>query len=313
MKLSGFNPRKMFFPRVLAGVIGIIFLTAGILKALDMELFMRQIRDYGIITSPFMITVGAWGGIITEFVLGAALLVYYRPKITIFLSVVLFCVFIGAVLWALITGVTDDCGCFGSWVKRSPGAALIEDLFMLAVLLCSWPPRYYREKSGAFLKLLIIFISLSAGITLPLCFSSNAKEIIGYAGGKGSANAALFSIKGLDDINIKNSSFLFVLLSTDCLHCRDSVGDFNDLARNKDFPEIIAITSDEQELIDSFKKELKPAFTIRKITEDEFYRLLGMGSTPKSFLVVKGHVIKTWDEEVPTGAAVGELAKKSDH
>ena len=43
------NGWRWWVPRLLAGALGLILLTAGLLKGTDMELFIRQIRYYGII------------------------------------------------------------------------------------------------------------------------------------------------------------------------------------------------------------------------------------------------------------------------
>ena len=310
MDFHTFNFRNVFYRRLFAGVIGIVLLTAAILKAYDIELFMRQIKDYQIITDQLMLVLSAWGLIITEFVLGASLLAYYRPRIAVSLSVALFCVFIGATLWAWITGVTEDCGCFGSWVKRSPGGAMIEDLFMLGFLILSWPGKNYTADNGSRIKHIIIAISLLAGIILPMVFGAPVKELIGIGSGKSNAGEDLFTVQGLEDIDLKNGSFMFVLIGTDCQHCRDSVKAFNRLTKEADLPRIIAITSDTQDMIDSFKEDLEPAYPVLNIAEDDFYRLLGMSSTPRSILVVKQHVLKTWDEEVPTAAAIMEALGK---
>jgi hypothetical protein len=305
--LQKFSFRRIFSPRLFAGAIGIILLTAAVLKAYDIELFMRQIRDYQVITNNFMLIVSAWGLIITEFVLGASLLVYYRPKITVSLSIALFCIFIGATLWAWITGVTEDCGCFGSWVKRSPGGAMIEDLIMTGALILSWPGRDYKANRASRVKLLIVIASLSAGIILPMVFGAPVKGLVGIGEGKGASQENLFKVQRLEDVDLEKGSFMFVLIGTDCSHCRDSVEDFNRIARKTDLPEVIALSSDAQDQIDSFIEDLGPLYRVLKITEDDFYRLLGMGSTPRSILVVKQHVVKTWDEEVPTAAAIKEV------
>lgn len=295
---------RFYSPRVLAGALGIILITAAILKAIDMELFIRQIRDYEIITNRIMLILGAWGLIIAELVLGTSLLIYYRPKIAIPLTGLLFVVFLGATLWALITGVTEDCGCFGSWVKRSPGGAIIEDLFMVAALILSWSGRSYHMINSSRIKPFIIIISLFAGIILPIVFDAPIKEIAGLGEGAAAVKEDLFTLQGLKDIDLKNGSFLFVLIGTDCLHCRDSVEVFNRIAKTTDLPKLIALSADAEDQRASFIKELNPVYPVLGITEDDFYRLLGMASTPRTIMVVKQHVLKTWDEEVPTVAAI---------
>ena len=55
------NAWRLLVHRLLAGAVGVILLTAGVLKATDMELFIGQIRDYGIISQSIVLTLSAWG------------------------------------------------------------------------------------------------------------------------------------------------------------------------------------------------------------------------------------------------------------
>lgn len=311
MNINPLNLPKFFSPRVFAGIIGLILITAAGLKSYNIQQFIREIMAYQIITNPLMLTFGAWGLIITEFVLGTSLLIYYRPKVTISLTGILFAVFLGAVTWALITGVTEDCGCFGSWAKRSPAGAIIEDLVMVGVLALAWPHRNQPVNAGSRIKPLIIAAALIAGIALPICFGAPVKELFAIGNGKGKAEENLFKLQDLTGVDLKNGSFIFVVFSTDCSHCRDSVEEFNRIARETGLPKVIALSSDPENQRASFIRELKPVFPVMGIKEDDFYRLLGTGLTPRSILVVKQHVLKTWDEEVPGVEAINEaLGKK---
>lgn len=69
--------RYFWVPRLMAGIVGVILLTAALMKATDMEFFIRQMRDYGIIYRRDFLTLSAWGLIALEYTLGAGLLVFY--------------------------------------------------------------------------------------------------------------------------------------------------------------------------------------------------------------------------------------------
>jgi hypothetical protein len=299
--------RRILSPRVFAVIVGIILLTAAVMKSCDIELFMRQIRDYRIITNDSLLILSAWGLIIVEFVLGASLLVYYRPRITVALTILLFCVFLSGVLWALITGVTDDCGCFGSWVKRSPAGAAIEDLFIMGVIFLSWPRNRRPEERRPRVKLFIVAGALIGGMLLPVILGSPIRELIGIGGNSSKEDKDLFTVE-LKDVDLKKGPFIFILITTDCSHCRESVEAFNRLAGKPDMPRLIALSADPEDQIESFIEDLKPVFPVMGISEDDFYRLLGMGSTPKSILVYKQRMLMTWEEVVPTAAAIRDAA-----
>jgi hypothetical protein len=171
---------------------------------------------------------------------------------------------------------------------------------MVAILILSWPGQNYSVMKNSRIKPLTIIMALIAGIVLPISFGAPVKELIGISDGQGTAKENLFTIQGLNGIDLDNGSFIFVLIGTDCTHCRESVLDFNRIARKTDLPKIIALSADSEEQRASFVEELKPVFPVMGISEDDFYRVLGTGLTPRSILVVKQHVLKTWDEEVPS-------------
>ena len=104
---------------VLPGAVGLILLISGLLKAGEMDLFIRQIKAYGIITNYVLLVIGSWAVILAECTLGMSLIVSYRPNSTIPLTVILLLIFSGLTSWAWITGVTEDCGCFGDLIKSS--------------------------------------------------------------------------------------------------------------------------------------------------------------------------------------------------
>ena len=117
--------RHAWIARFLAGAVGIVLLVAGVLKAVDLELFIRQIGDYGIIYERVILVVSAWGMIVLECGLGAGLLVLYRPRVTLPLAALLFLVFAGATGWAWLTGnlTSSEKACGRNWGFRpgSPG------------------------------------------------------------------------------------------------------------------------------------------------------------------------------------------------
>lgn len=139
-------------PRLIAGAVGIVLLSAAFIKMMDMDLFIRQLRDYGIISNYLLLSISARGLIALECTLGAGLLLFYRPKLTLLLTSALLLIFVGASGWAWLTDATKDCGCFGAWVKRTPAEAMIEGLILLALTVIAWAiyrPSRKPEARGA--------------------------------------------------------------------------------------------------------------------------------------------------------------------
>ena len=88
-------------------------------------------------------------------------------------------------------------------------------------------------------------------------------------------------------------------MSTDCLHCRESVEALNRWVKESSIPEIIAVTSSSKEQIESFINDFQPLFTILRIEEDDFWRLLEDGDIPRVILLDNQKIVKVWDKELP--------------
>ncbi|MFC1892354.1 MauE/DoxX family redox-associated membrane protein, partial [Thermodesulfobacteriota bacterium] len=165
---------RLWLPRLIPAAIGLILIAAAILKSMDMELFIRQIKSYGIISHYDLIVISAWALIVIELALGAALLLFYRPSASIMVAALLIGIFALVNGWAWFNGGVEDCGCFGAWVKRTPAEGMIEDLVLLAALCMAWVirPTIHRpiDFNPSGYKKWIILTSCILGLLLPVVF-----------------------------------------------------------------------------------------------------------------------------------------------
>ena len=291
-------------PRLIAGAVGIVLLSAAFIKMMDMDLFIRQMRDYGIISNYLLLSISARGLIALECTLGTGLVIFYRPKLTLLLTSALLLIFVGASGWAWLTDATRDCGCFGAWVKRTPGEAVLEGLILLALtviaLAISRPSRKPEVRSKAW----AIAIACLAGLILPLVFGYPVTRVNPNQTRTGDIFLGDFQISGLDRVDLAHGDYLIVLMDADCSHCRDAVAELNWLTEGPDLPEVIALSSNGEDQLKTFRKELQVIFPIGHITDENFRRLLGDGDTPRTFLVRDRVVQEVWDTEIPDEDAI---------
>jgi hypothetical protein len=299
---SKFSPWRSRVHRFLAVAVGLVLLIAGLLKAIDLELFIRQIKDYGIIHHRLVLVVSAWGLIILECGLGVALIILYRPGVTLPLSGLLFLVFAGATGYAWLTGATEHCGCYGPWLQFTPGHALVENLIFLTATAISWKGQHYVQASQTPTKAWAVTIACLCGLVLPMAFGIPTLSI-----NRVQSNEPLIGpiqIHGSEDLDLNQGVYLIVLMGTDCLHCQEAVPDLNMLAERPDLPPIIALcTSEEADCIE-FVEEFQPIFPIGHISEDLFWRLLADGDMPRTILLENGRIKRVWDKMVPDENAV---------
>ena len=305
------NTSRLWVYRLLAGAVGLILLTAGLLKATDIELFIEQIGDYGIISQGIVLTLSAWGLIALECVLGVGLLIFYRPRLILSLTALLLLIFLGATTWAWLTDVTEDCGCFSAWLRRTPGEAVLGNLILLAAIALAWLGHRTIQVPQSRGKTWAIATACLIGLTLPVVFGfrttgirlpeSKAVEVeIGY-----------LRIQGLEHIDLNQGVYLIVLMDTECLHCQEVVSELNELAQETDLPHIIALCTNEESQRIMFVEKFELIFPIGKIEEDVFWRLLTEGDIPRIILVRDGHVQQIWDQKIPDKDRIKMLLSQS--
>ncbi|MGH9749551.1 MAG: MauE/DoxX family redox-associated membrane protein, partial [Candidatus Polarisedimenticolia bacterium] len=147
--------------------LGLVFLLAGILKALDPAEFARQIAGYGLVGESIA-AAGAPLLIALEIGLGAALLLGAFPVAAAAAGCCLLAAFIAIEAYGLMHGRTEACGCFGAYVQRTPGQVIVEDLLFVGFgILAVWGLAAWRglARRAAFAA---VVLAGAAGLALPL-------------------------------------------------------------------------------------------------------------------------------------------------
>jgi hypothetical protein len=121
-------------------MVGVVFLRAGAIKALNVADFRQAVRNYELLPPPFV--GAATRGVPAAELLAAGLLVLgveLRPvSVVVALLLVVFCV---AIAINLLRGRTISCGCSGSVASDISWRHVIGDcaLATAAVLVAVWP------------------------------------------------------------------------------------------------------------------------------------------------------------------------------
>jgi len=283
---------KQRLPAILTCLVGLVLLVSGLQKSFEVDLFIRQIGDYDIISNPVLILLGAWGIIIVEFCLGTALILNYRPKIAIPPAVLLLLVFIGATGWAWYTGATDDCGCFGSWVERTPAEAMIEDIVFLGFLLFGWVFNKTSRNWPFHLKEGLLALALIIGFTLPLLTGTLPDRINRLISGPVEEGKEIFNLHGFSSHDLSKGRYLVVVMATDCSHCRALMEDLIIIGDEDELPPVIALVMNDEEQIEDFIDEFDLEFGLYQVPDDDFWRLLEDGEIPRTILIDNGIIIQ---------------------
>lgn len=306
--------RGAWIAQVLMVVVGLVFAAAALLKSSDMELFVRQIRAYGIVVDRPLVVMGAWALVAVELGLGAALMIGFRPRIMLCATTGLLLFFAGLTGWAWLSGTGDDCGCFGAWFERTPGQAAVEDLILITATLFAWASLANGKGTRASWKKWTVIGATMAGLALPVAFglppvSGNAQppEVLS------SQDLGRFAIEGVAPASLQTGTCLVIIMGTGCEHCRASVPQVNALTEAPEIPGVFALCMDDQSARTRFVEELGAAFPLGRIAEDEFWRLLGDAEMPRTLLVRNGRIERTWDGKIPEAQAVVDAIMAARH
>ena len=316
---SGYDPsgqkrHHYRFSRLLCGAIGILLMTASLMKATDIQLFMGQIKAYAIVSSPLLVTLIAWGLITVEWTFGVGLVIFFRPGWMLPLTGLFWLFLLVVTGWAWVGRVTQECGCYGAWVRQSPGTATVENLVFFLVTTLAWKYRPADKRFGGRTKGRIMSAAIALGLALPLLsgIPSTFKEPAA-AMDLSEDMAGGVRIPGQGHIDLRRGTYLLFLMATDCPHCLEVLPEVDNLADGRELPRVIALTKNGDKERQRFIREFAPPYPLGHIEEERFWRLLGAADLPRFFLIRDGHVLKVWDNRAPTVEEVAGAMKSASH
>jgi uncharacterized membrane protein YphA (DoxX/SURF4 family) len=285
----------------LSALLGLVLLTAGVLKAFEPFNFVRQIAGFHILPWKSAHLAAAWFFVVAECAVGAALVVGYRMRLSLALAAGLTLLFLGALGYVKLAGIpVEDCGCFGSQVKRSPTEAMIEDGLMLAAAVAAlWLARANRpaQWTGRW-RVAVVSTFALFGFATPLAF--------GFPfGGADFQNVVVTGVT----VDLKRGEHLVALIDTECTHCQQSVPALNAFADAKDVPKLVALCSNEDWRRNFFVKRYEAKFPLGEISKDDFKRLLADGDTPRILYLRSGKIVASWNVTPPTLDEVRKLRR----
>lgn len=296
---------KFSASRVIAFLLGAVFLVSGLAKTPDMMTFIAQVKAYGLIGNHTAAAVSAWALVAFECALGTALVVGYRLRITLGATLLLLLVFLGATVFAWHTGVTEECGCFGTLLPRSPAKAALEDgamlLLALAALWMVWGEGGPVSKTRPWL----VLAAGLTGVLLPVALGFPVFDALAPSRHEGTPVGKV-SFMGAEPVDLEHGKYLVALMDADCLHCQEAVPMLNGLENQAQYsgdapgvPRIIALCMNGHEERAFFTETFLPAYPLYQVSPDDFYRLLGDAQTPIYLLIADGRLIHVWKERVP--------------
>lgn len=279
--------------------LGLIFLAAGILKAVDPAEFAHQVQEYGILGARLSAQV-APAMIVLELVLAVALLAGVRPRLACLGAIALLAGFIALEAYALSIGKESSCGCFGAYVQRTPGQVIAEDLVFagMAVLalwgLAGWPGMPLRRGAAVLLGSLALAAALvMASPSLPI-----DPWVTRLAVGRSVSDLSLLEKAP----QLAEGRHLVALIDVTDPRAVDTATVLNQIVSRPGAPRVLALTPGTEEEKAAFLWTAAPGFETENVDRAVLKRLYRR--LPRFFLVESGRVAAIFDGAPPAAESL---------
>ncbi|MBM3318018.1 MAG: hypothetical protein FJY75_09220 [Candidatus Eisenbacteria bacterium] len=274
-----------------------ILLLAAFFKAGDPELFAQEITAHRLTPESWSAFL-AYAFIAGELALGAALVAFVLPRVTLLLNVLLMLGFIFATAWAWAHGNVQDCGCFGRLIERGPREVIIQDAVVIGASLAAFflaRGARTRPRQWSFFALLLlpVLVLIGFGTALPI-----DGPVTGVRPGTDLSDMAASGLpQGVDE-----GRLLLALVDRDCPACDAGVESLKAFAALGTGVRVAAVcpgTALEAQRwrlqhLPNFPTGYAPPRVLR-----QYYRRL-----PVTFLLEDGIVRRVWWNRIPSASEI---------
>lgn len=315
-KQSPQSPLQARVSRVAGGILGLAMLVAGIFKAIDPWTFLGSLPAYGVpefLHYPIVIALPA-----LEIALGVMLIAGWQLRWAGIASIALIVVFGAAIAYGWSLGDLEECGCFGPFVQRSPGQALLQDfgLLILAMLAVAAPADSMRpltrQQLGALGVVAVAALVVSAtGMTRDTSAVSSevteaAQLVTGAEPTRGSDPTGSMarpkpSDLAPDELDLENREYLVYMFHPRCPHCQEVGPIIATYFDHFSLPSLVGFTFDAIPAeVDEYKAKLAVPFPVYQLPSRAFVQFTGDGAVPQLVYVRKGEIVRIWRGMPPT-------------
>jgi len=294
-------------------ILGAFFLVSAGAKAIDMDGFGALVSAYNVVKEPGLVRASSYLALISEVILGAALLGGWRFKgLTHILTAGMTAVYSGLIAYAWQVHGLEDCGCIPGLINLGPVESLIKNVVLLAMLFYVWyatrpkdgdaAPRVSLKSPAALTALAATLLITVLGVVDVATRGSNSSALqpVGEADVDRPFAPFVFKADGID-FDLGTGEYLVAFLNATCEHCQDSVPGLNDLANSDELPPMVSLMIGADIEVDDFLVNTMPEFPLQQIEMLTFMSFMET-APPRLYLIRDGQTAHIWDwsEDPPT-------------
>lgn len=278
---------------ILLAVVGVFFIVSGLGKLFDSLSFTMLLFNYGFsffYNSIYFAFIASWIPTL-EIILGAALVMQYKPKITVAVSTLLLIVFTAAFANGYFVNGVEDCGCFGSFqfLKTSPMVSFLRNFILIGInvyLFLSF--RKLPEQEDAYAKKKLVSLALIGLIGLPIGGYSLVQPL--HASDSLAGTAVKDTKIGALIPDNAPEKYLVFLFSFSCTHCWDAAKNVQDYKDRGFVDEIYGFGIGHPNLKNRFADMFNTDYPLDTINTETL--LQATETTPTVWVVKNGVITK---------------------
>ena len=163
--------------KALQYTLGTILIISGMIKLNDPLGFAYKLEEYysaDVLNIPFLIDFAFANGFmvsLAEIVLGMGIIVGYRIRQTLVLSMLMFIFFGFLTFYSAYFNKVTDCGCFGDAIHFTPWQSFTKDMFLLVLTIILWVK--HKEIIQESYSLMLLALTSIIGSSLASYSSTN--------------------------------------------------------------------------------------------------------------------------------------------
>jgi drug/metabolite transporter superfamily protein YnfA len=273
-------------------IVGTVFFTTGIYKALSSKQFIFHTAKYGLLPSQLVALV-AIAFIALESSLGLALLLHEFPQWLVPASIILLVCLSALTIWSTSSGRTEDCGCYGGLLVVTPKQSILLNLGYIMLLGTAWlyPVANHNTETWQWILALIVLISTSI-----LSWQTRQQPILDLYSLKPGNRWRKRWVKNSPQECQQGTHFV-VFLSPDCGGCKKWLPLLNVMNTHQNLPQVMGILPISNDELETFKAEQRVRFPVVSIPKLLFNYMVD--AYPTAVLIENGVITNKWEGEIP--------------
>ena len=267
--------KRSVFAFAMKALLGLVFVVSAVLKILDMDQFEIYIYSYRFFSLNFSFLV-ARAAVILELVLGIGLISNCLHKTFWWGSVLMILAYSALLGYALLLGRTDNCHCFGDYLRFNPWQSLVKNGVLLALFAFIYKVKEWRFK---YQWLALVVLILACTVTV-FAVSPPDNFTPSYQPSQ-DLQTAFFESKlqqePLSDFNLSEGKKVVCIFSSGCEYCKMAAHKLSLMQRFYGFPEkdVLYLFMGSEEGVERFFEESE-SFRYQYVVYNDVKSLLRM-------------------------------------